>query len=367
MKQSSRFHIPILSRAIHALTWKSGWAAVPLAAFAVFSLPAQQPAFQTDLPAVPRPWTTAPAGGAKSGFSFTVFGDRTGLVYPGGIEKALGRVEANAQSGKFHASFVISVGDNIEGYNRNAAEVTRMWEDFDARIQSFAMPFFRMPGNHDLSNPVMRDVYQLRYGRPYYYFVYNNVLFLALDTEDPPGTLPEEREIRLATSMKRIVADAAANPDRVPEPLTKLNMCDTDTVQEPEVDAVHPHFSPEQIGYFLDVLARFPKVRWTFVFMHRPMWREPREPGFERIQKALAGRNHTVFAGHIHQFRHETIAGRDYYTLGPTAAIPRCANSADDLNQIVNVSLEGAQPVVQPEMLVPVPPARPDNSAKGNE
>jgi hypothetical protein len=133
------------------------------------------------------------------------------------------------------------------------------------------------------------------------------------------------------------------------------------------VDAVHPHFSAEQIGYFEDVLARFPKVRWTFLFMHRPMWREPREPGFERIQKALAGRNYTVFAGHIHQYRHEAIAGHDYYTLGPTAAIPRCANSADDFNQIVNVNLEGAQPVVLREMLVPGPAAPPATPAKGNQ
>ena len=73
------------------------------------------------------------------------------------------------------------------------------------------------------------------------------------------------------------------------------------------------------------------------------------------FQKALAGHNYTVFAGHIHQWRQETIGGHDYYTLGPTAAIPRCANSDDDLNQIVNVSLEGAQPVVRRQMLTAGP------------
>jgi hypothetical protein len=84
------------------------------------------------------------------------------MAYPEGIERALAKAQGNAQS-----EFVISVGDNVEGYNRDAAAVTRMWEDFDARLRPFAKPFFRLPGNHDLSNPVMLDVCPARRPRPH--------------------------------------------------------------------------------------------------------------------------------------------------------------------------------------------------------
>ena len=41
-----------------------------------------------------------------------------------------------------------------------------------------------VPGNHDLSNDVMRDVWRKRYGSTYYSFVYENVLFLCLNSMD---------------------------------------------------------------------------------------------------------------------------------------------------------------------------------------
>ena len=41
-------------------------------------------------------------------------------------------------------------------------------------------------GNHDLTGEMLRQVWESRYGPRYYHFVYKDVLFLILSTEDPP-------------------------------------------------------------------------------------------------------------------------------------------------------------------------------------
>ena len=50
------------------------------------------------------------------------------------------------------------------------------------------MPFFYVPGNHDVTNPEMEKIWEEKFGRRYYHFVYNDVLFLILNSDDPPGT-----------------------------------------------------------------------------------------------------------------------------------------------------------------------------------
>ena len=47
------------------------------------------------------------------------------------------------------------------------------------------MPFFYVPGNHDLANKVQAKLWQEKFGRRYYHFVYNDVLFLMLEHGRP--------------------------------------------------------------------------------------------------------------------------------------------------------------------------------------
>src|SRR5262249_49609651 len=75
--------------------------------------------FTSDVPdGLPKPWTATPSATQGGRFSFTVFGDRTGMAYPGRMEKALAMVDSQ---------FVMSVGDNVEGYTSDAATINRMW------------------------------------------------------------------------------------------------------------------------------------------------------------------------------------------------------------------------------------------------
>jgi len=57
-------------------------------------------------------------------------------------------------------------------------------------------PFFRTPGNHDLANKTAQEVWLNRYGATFYYFVYRDVLFMVLDSEDNsrPAPLPGMKE-----------------------------------------------------------------------------------------------------------------------------------------------------------------------------
>jgi len=100
------------------------------------------------------------------------------------------------------------------------------------------------------------------------------------------------------------------------------------------------------VNYFQKVIQQNSNAKWTFVFMHRPAWRNPRSANFARIQTLLASRKYTVFAGHFHQFKKELIDRHEYYTTGPTAALPRCTQSQDDFDQVLDVRFDGTKPSI---------------------
>jgi hypothetical protein len=75
---------------------------------------------------------------------------------------------------------------------------------------------------------------------------------------------------------------------------------------------------PAQSAYFLRVLAEHPEVRWTMLFMHKPVWSDDNDPEFVAIESALSNRPYTLFNGHLHTMSHTTKNGRDYIMLGTT-------------------------------------------------
>jgi hypothetical protein len=133
------------------------------------------------------------------------------------------------------------------------------------------MPFFFVPGNHDLANAFQDKLWKEKFGRAYYEFVYRDTLFLLLNSEDPPGTAGGS-------------------------------------------------FSAEQIAWVKKTLADNPKVRWTMVFLHKPVWAmgSAEKSGWVEIEKLLLGRPYTVFAGHIHQYQKFVRQGQNYYMLATT-------------------------------------------------
>src|SRR5205823_10200356 len=128
--------------------------------------------------------------------------------------------------------------------------------EFQTYVAQLQMPFFYVPGNHDISSLTEERVWNEKFGRRYYDVVYRNVLFLLLNSEDPPG-------------------------------------------QE------EGHFSQEQIQFIKKSLETNRDVRWTLVFLHKPMWTHAKvaNSGWLEVENLLKGRPYTVFAGHLHHYQ----------------------------------------------------------------
>lgn len=238
-------------------------------------------------------------------FQFVIVGDRTGGHRPGVFAKAMEQVNL------LQPEFVLSVGDLIEGYTDDPAKLATEWNELDAMVEKLDMTFFYTVGNHDVSNPVMLDTWHERLGRDYWAFVYNDVLFVSLNTEDPPIELTPDiiaRKVRFERMMnedpeaveRMLAARAKAGPPaELPTPIA---------------------ISDHQVAFAEETLADHPNVRWTFVLMHKPAWAQE-SVAFERIEAALGDRPYTVVAGHEHYYRNTKRRGRDYVSVATTGGV----------------------------------------------
>ena len=95
----------------------------------------------------------------------------------------------------------------------------------------------------------------------------------------------------------------------------------------------------EQQEYAKKTLAANAGARWTFVFVHRPVWDAgPEKNGWAAVEAALRGRKYTAFCGHRHRYQKYVRNGMNYYQLATTGGAssatraertPRCVNSAN--------------------------------------
>lgn len=221
----------------------------------------------------------------------------------------------------------MSVGDLIDAPTTVDSSVRREWDAFDAQAGAMPAPFFRVGGNHDLTGEPLREIWRSRYGPTAYGFVYKQVLFLVLDTED----LPPERARALFEA--RTAAITAANAGRA----------NTDTFAYYRMpERVTGGIGAEQAAYVQRMLATHRDVRWTFLFFHKPVWQNPQDAGFRAIEAALTDRPYTVFSGHLHSLAHTVRHTRDYFTLGTTGGgqNPRDPMSLDHIT-LVRMTADG--------------------------
>jgi hypothetical protein len=251
-----------------------------------------------------KPWTSEDFENDTDNFQFAVIGDRTGGADHRGIfDRAMDQLNL------LQPEFVMNVGDLVEGYTRDPAKLAAQWDEVDAMLSKLEMPFFRTVGNHDLSNDVMVDVWRERHGPTYYHFLYEDVLFLVLNSEDPPRAAPEtlEEDIELYNRLQK------EDPEKAKEMLDGFMASVASYLGKPA------NFSDEQVAYVEKTLAKHPDVRWTFLFLHEPSWKNPSE-NFLAIEELLQGRSYTFVAGHLHYYEIEERFDRDYITMGPAGA-----------------------------------------------
>lgn len=265
-----------------------------------------------------KPWTDREFRNDPNHFQFAIVTDRTGGMRPGVFAETVGKIN------EMQPEFVITVGDLIPGGTRlrDEQEARRQWEEFNGYVDRFEMPFFYLPGNHDVSNGMMDRLWDEIYGVRYYSFLYKNVLFLCLNTQDGEGT--------------------------------------------------RPVLGQEQIQWARQEIADHPDVRWTFVFIHQPLWVSEEgiirnvngervlrksKTGWPEIEEALSGRKHTVFAGHVHRYAKYERNDANYYTLGTTGGGSALRGEAfgefdhitwitmgDEGPRMINLTLDGMLP-----------------------
>lgn len=280
--------------------------AVPLMAAVVFSRQLDDPAKTLESQGLTitqeakNPWTNLNINRDDDKFQFVVVTDRTG----GHRAKVFSR--AVKQINLLQPEFVMSVGDLIEGYTKDQDTISNEWDEFNGYLKDLEMPFFYVPGNHDLTNPDLVKAWNGRYGKRYYHFIYKDVLFICMNSEDPVSTI-----------------------------------------------------SDEQVAYFEKVLADNPNVRWTLGFVHKPLWvaTNIKQNNWAAIEKALQGRKYTIFCGHTHRYQKYIRNGMNYYNLATTGGGSRMRGAeygeidhvvwltmSKDGPRVANINLEGLLP-----------------------
>ena len=257
------------------------------------------PFFKSDVETYKKPWTNLDFYNNPDNFQFVIMGDRAGGIRQGIFEDAILKIN------EIYPEFVLSVGDIIEGYTRDPLVIEEQRKEIDSIIGQLKMPFFRLPGNHDITNPVMEADWEQRYGKRYYSFTYKNTLFVILDSNDDDDY-----------SLK-----------------------------------------PAQTEFVLKTLKENPDVRWTFVLMHHPIWNYNTNGRFQQIEAAMAGRNFTVIAGHTHRYYYEEKNDMKYYVIATTGGSSELAGNrfgrfdhivwmtmTDQGPSFVNLRLDGILP-----------------------
>jgi predicted phosphodiesterase len=212
--------------------------------------------------AAKNPWTHLRLNRDPDQFQFAVVSDRTGGHRAKVFSQAVHRLNL------LQPEFVVSVGDLIEGYSQKPEVVAKEWDEFDGYVKQLEMPFFYVPGNHDVTNAKQADVWGGRYGRSYYHFTYKGVLFVALNSEDGKASQVTPAQ---AEAVRRACEENKA-------------------------------------------------ARWTLVFVHKPLWadKDLAANGWAAVEKALEGRKYTVFCGHVHRYQKYVRNGMNYYQLATT-------------------------------------------------
>lgn len=245
------------------------------------------------------PWTNLEFNNNPRNFQFAIVTDRTGGHRNKVFEKAVRKLNI------MQPEFVISVGDLVEGYTDKGPEANAQWTEFNGFLKDLKVPFFYVTGNHDLKTPLLKDLWNAQFGRPYYHFVYQDCLFLAVSTD----IAPEGKDVKIK------------------------------------------NIGEEQIEYFKNVLAQNPNPRFTFVFMHKPLWTygdgNGAGTGWPEMEQLLAPRRCMVFCGHVHHYQTWVRNGNRYVQLATTGGGSMMRGKAyGEFDQIGWITMKDDTPIL---------------------
>ncbi|MDP6379894.1 MAG: metallophosphoesterase, partial [Phycisphaerae bacterium] len=219
----------------------------------------------------------------EANFTFVVIGD----TRPGGgdrITQPAVHLKSIEEINLLAPELVVNVGDFILGYNSGEGfDLTfKQWDEFDRVVKELKMPLYLAPGNHDIWDERSQEVYEKRYGAPYYSFDKGGCHFVILCSD-----LAKPKEAGSITG--------------------------------------------DQLVWLRNDLEQNAVPGRTFVFLHQPLWQQVHVSGAAKAgwmkdvhPLLVQHRVHTVFAGHVHAYEYDSIDGVGYIiTGGGGAALAR--------------------------------------------
>lgn len=109
------------------------------------------------------------AGGIFAGdypFKFIVWGDSQ-FNNPEVFEKIV------RETNLLKPAFVIQVGDMINGYSYDTEKIRKEWEKFREQIAPLTVPFYPVPGNHDITTTPVLSIYSEVWGKDKFYYSFD--------------------------------------------------------------------------------------------------------------------------------------------------------------------------------------------------
>ncbi|MGH7770300.1 MAG: metallophosphoesterase family protein, partial [Candidatus Binatia bacterium] len=259
-------------------------------------------------------------------FSFVVLGHVRGEAN-GKMNPLLPEVIAKIR--KQAPDLIFLTGDMIWGDVHSvvvdAEAIKRDWELLDAALDRLGVPIYRVPGNHDIADPVTRDIYFARYGELPQAFTYRGSRFILLNSSWVPEGSESPPSKRSYTQIRG----------------TQLGS--------------------KQIEFIRKELSEPHRYDHVFLFMHHLLWWHRDEMAWWReVHPLLVGRDvRAVFGGDLGpmKFSHMRRDGIDYVQTSiegiPSIGILRELNSSRLLSQqfdnFLHVKVDGPRVTVEVE------------------
>ena len=206
------------------------------------------------------------AAPAAEPFSFVVMGETAGATADAPAPMFL---QARNEIHMLRPKFVVNLGDVIDARDGEDQALSRRWDAFEKVRSSFDMTHFLVVGHRDVSGAASEHLFRQRYGPLWYSFDHRGCHFVVLDSE-------------VVGQQGRIAG--------------------------------------EQLAWLKHDLERARATAHTFVFIHRPLWRDVATVSdwLSDVHPMLAGRGvDAVFAGQQRRYLRDAVRdGVRYYITG---------------------------------------------------
>jgi len=238
------------------------------------------------MPPLPPLKGTAPLAAAAdpSHFTFVVAGDDRPTTETPTPTATI--VEIFAEVAKLKPAFMVMLGDTVYGKNdKDQQLVTEEYQQFLQLAAGAGVPVFNAPGNHEMDDKhdhpsaTMEDWYQQLAGSvPYGAFTFGNSRFIALNTDDLPGSSCA------GTGAKTGASGKPGKAGKTPK-AAKAGKAGKDKFAG--------DLGTTQLGQLAADLAGDSAITNVFILMHRPIYAQKSS---SRLTKSCRDELETLFA-----------------------------------------------------------------------